>query len=259
MRTAALVTRLSITLLLSASLSIGVPAAGVARGSTPGLSMTAPRKANAGTTIAFTVRSLPRVRIQFEAVMEGAKYTAVRRTGRRGRTAFLYVTPYPKQVTPLHVTVRTTVGKRRLSVQKKVLVVPFKPRLVVHDVRLLVREGGDWVPATQVYANSDVRFVATYTVYEPSGGFAPNCVSAGTLRINTADGSTVLNMPAQCPTPQPSNSLPYVYVDARLPDVSAGSPLRAEFDLSYDEGTYGMAHGSGAIVFAVLRSAYTSD
>ncbi len=255
----ALVTRLSITFLLAASLSIGVPAAGVARGSIPGLSLTAPRKANAGTTIAFTVHSLPRVRIQFEVVIEGAKYTAARRTGTRGRTAFLYVIPYPKAVTPLHVTVRTTVGRRRLSVQKNVLVLPFQPRLVVHDVHLLVREGGDWIPATQVYANSDVRFVATYTVYEPSGGFAPNCVSAGTLRITAADGSTVLNMPAQCPSSQLSNSLPYVYVDARLPDVSVGSPLQAEFDLSYDEGAYGMAQGSGAVVFAVLRSTYTSD
>ncbi len=107
----------------------------------------------------------------------------------------------------------------------------------------------------KAHTNDDIRFEATYAVTEPSGNFAPNCVSGGTLRITTMNGSTVLEAVTQCPSSQPSNNFPYVYDEARLPDVSASNSLRAEFRLTYDEGVYGVARGSGSIMFAVLKPA----
>jgi hypothetical protein len=117
-------------------------------------------------------------------------------------------------------------------------------------MQVLHQTSAGWTPTTEVHAGEQIRVTASYGVSELAGNFFPACVQ-GTVQVARA-GTTVLSAPVQCPAVQPSNGEPYVYVDMQVTAAFGPGSLDVTFDLSYDEGMYGVAHGSQSISFSVL-------
>jgi hypothetical protein len=123
------------------------------------------------------------------------------------------------------------------------------PSIRVGDVQVFEQSGATWVAAKSVRLGDRIRLVASYEVEERAGIFFPSCVR-GTLEL-IGDGKVPVTIPVQCPDPQPADFTPQVYADASVtPDLGPGS-VTARFDLTYDEGQYGVARGRASTSFQV--------
>jgi hypothetical protein len=214
------------------------------------LSIRVPTAAETETNMLVLVRSAPRVLITLHTRLAGQTSTLVRRTGKHGRAVFTYFVPFTTHAGTLRLTARTVVAGHVLTASSIVQVQPFVPSISISTMQMLHQVNDGWTPTAAVHVGEQVRVTATYGVGELAGNFFPSCVQ-GTVRVAQA-GTTLLSAPIRCPAIQPSDSVPYVYVN--LP-VTAGfrlGPLDVTFDLSYDEGKYGIAHGSRSTSFSVV-------
>jgi hypothetical protein len=91
---------------------------------------------------------------------------------------------------------------------------------------------------------------ASNGVDELAGNFFPACVQ-GTIRAERA-GTTLLRASVQHPAVQPSNGAPYVYAGLLITAAFGLGSLDVTFDLSCDEGKYGVGHGSRSAGFSVV-------
>jgi hypothetical protein len=214
------------------------------------LSIRVPTAAETETNIVVLVRSAPRVLVTLETRLAGQTSTQVRRTGKHGRAAFTYFVPFSTHAGTLRLTARTVVAGHALATSRIVQVQPFVPSIGISTIQVLHQMNDGWTPTSEVHVGEQVRVTASYGVGELAGTFFPSCVQ-GTVRIARA-GTTLLSAPIRCPSVQPSDGVPYVYVDLPVPAAFGLGPLDVTFDLSYDAGKYGIAHGSRSTSFSVV-------
>jgi hypothetical protein len=148
------------------------------------------------------------------------------------------------------MSARTVVAGHPLAVSKNVQIHPFVPSVDISSMQVLHQTVGEWTPTTEVHVGEQIRVTAAYSVSELAGNFFPACVQ-GAVRVARA-GTMLLNVPVQCPAVQPLNGGLYVYIDLQVTAAYGLGSLDVEFDLSYPEGRYGIAHGSQSIRFSVI-------
>lgn len=148
------------------------------------------------------------------------------------------------------MTARTVVAGHSLAVSKSVRIHPFVPSVGISSMQVLHQTSAGWTPTTEVHVGEQIRVTAAYSVSELAGNFVPACVQ-GTVQVARA-GTMLLNVPIQCPAVQTSNGGPYVYIDLQVTAAYGLGSLDIEFDLSYPEGRYGIAHGSQSTSFSVI-------
>lgn len=216
----------------------------------PKLSLVVPSAAQTLTAVKVVVRTAPRATVHLRMHFAGQTHRAVLFTGARGWARLFYGIPFSAQPGTASIRARTTVRGHRLSATRTIQVEPFVPDVRIDHIATLQQTASGWVPVTEVHAETVIRLEAFYAVRELAGYWAPPCVS-GTVQLQ--NGSDLLvTVPRQCPASQPANSLPYVYADVPLTGGVGIGSLTAQFDLSSDEGMYGVARGQATASLPVV-------
>jgi hypothetical protein len=147
------------------------------------------------------------------------------------------------------VTARAVIQGHHVVKTKKVVVQPFVPEVGIDSISALSFDGQRWAPTSVIHVGELVRFIATYDVTELAGNFVPPCVSGSFMLVNAT--ATMASSAVHCSDKALSNGVPFVYVDTRVTDLGDVGMVTATFALSYPEGMYGIARGTGSAQFSV--------
>jgi hypothetical protein len=213
------------------------------------LTLSVPPTIEAPAQVQIEVQTLPRTTVTLRLHDPAGTTTQVTPSGGKGRAHFTYGTTSDTVSYTLTATVAVRVNGHTHSAKRTSQVHAFSPHLAVSQIQVLRDSGGVFTPVATVNVGDRLRLTAAFAVLEPAGWFIPPCIQ-GTIHLRRS-GVELLTLPLQCPASPPPNSSPSVYADLTVSAAIGGGSVDAEFDLTYDMGKYGVAHGSGTASFTI--------